>query len=987
MGVNSLWDILGPTARPVRLDALSRKKLAVDASIWIYQFLKAVRDSEGNSLPQSHIVGFFRRICKLLYFGIHPVFVFDGGAPPLKRETINKRKERRRGNAESTRQTAQKLLAIHVQRLAENGASPQKASNGNTAKVDDDDDDDDDVIYLEDLPMNHPQSITNSQNANINNSPDLPKSFRKKDEFHLPDIKEFRVSKDDNRIMPEEEYMQSALEAYDYDHVDGIDINDVDPSSAEFEQLPLPTQYMILSHLRVKSRLRLGYNKEQLEDIFQDSMDFSKFQIKQVQKRNFYTQKLMNVAGMGDDGNATRRIASDKDRRYALVKNDNGWTLSLQEDESTADNPIYIDEKGNEFKPTKEETSKPIKTDIVSKPIPEVVEIDSDSEFEEIPLESHVDDETQEEKDLEMALIKSIYDQYDNQQMDDGFDQKDIMSAIENSKKDYLDLKNKEELLENQAKEIVSFKPETNSKNGKDEGFSLFPEEFSFGESILFSENASEKTPLKKIATANDEISIEKATPPIRNIIAQDQTSNTKNNEETTSVVSNVIIDEDTQKDEIRQMPSWFANNSSNVLNAHKESAVEHKESQNGSSKAKEDEQAGLISWSEAKDILQEESTGEETEDSDLEEVTFLPEVTKKDVIVEEYISESEESQPERQPEILDYDFEEEDENNLLAQMITEENDHQDFRSQIKKTHDIPISTINTSITDEQLLQEKLQKAKRDSDEVSQAMITDVQELLRRFGIPYITAPMEAEAQCAELLKLGLVDGIITDDSDCFLFGGDRIYKNMFNQKQYVECYIQDDIDAKLGLNQDNLIEFALLLGSDYTEGIKGIGPVLAMEIMAEFGSMKRFKKWYDDKTTSLKAPNVKSMTTLEKSLLTRIRNGKLFLPESFPDPIIFQAYKAPEVDHDRTEFKWGVPNLHQIRSFLMFSVGWSQSEVDEVMIPLIRDMNKKQAEGTQSTIGEFFPQEYIQSRKELNIGKRMKTAAGKLNKRKKLSS
>lgn len=44
MGVNSLWDILGPSARPVRLEALSRKKLAVDASIWIYQFLKAVRD-------------------------------------------------------------------------------------------------------------------------------------------------------------------------------------------------------------------------------------------------------------------------------------------------------------------------------------------------------------------------------------------------------------------------------------------------------------------------------------------------------------------------------------------------------------------------------------------------------------------------------------------------------------------------------------------------------------------------------------------------------------------------------------------------------------------------------------------------------------------------------------------------------------------------------------------------------------------------------
>ena len=65
-----------------------------------------------------------------------------------------------------------------------------------------------------------------------------------------------------------------------------------------------------------------------------------------------------------------------------------------------------------------------------------------------------------------------------------------------------------------------------------------------------------------------------------------------------------------------------------------------------------------------------------------------------------------------------------------------------------------------------------------------------------------------------------------------------------------------------------------------------------------------------------------------------------------------------------------------------MFNVSWSQSQVDEVMVPLIRDMNKRKSEGTQSTIGEFFPQEYILTRKELKLGKRMKTAANKLKKK-----
>ncbi|KAF5255998.1 hypothetical protein FOXYS1_13549, partial [Fusarium oxysporum] len=108
MGVTGLWTVVQPCARPTNLATLNRKRLAVDASIWIYQFLKAVRDKEGNALRNSHVVGFFRRICKLLWFGIQPVFVFDGGAPILKRQTIQHRKRRREGRREDAVRTAGK---------------------------------------------------------------------------------------------------------------------------------------------------------------------------------------------------------------------------------------------------------------------------------------------------------------------------------------------------------------------------------------------------------------------------------------------------------------------------------------------------------------------------------------------------------------------------------------------------------------------------------------------------------------------------------------------------------------------------------------------------------------------------------------------------------------------------------------------------------------------------------------------------------------
>ena len=69
------------------IEALGGKRVAVDASIWLVQFIKAMRDERGDMLPNAHLIGFFRRICRLLYHRISPVMVFDGATPALKRRT------------------------------------------------------------------------------------------------------------------------------------------------------------------------------------------------------------------------------------------------------------------------------------------------------------------------------------------------------------------------------------------------------------------------------------------------------------------------------------------------------------------------------------------------------------------------------------------------------------------------------------------------------------------------------------------------------------------------------------------------------------------------------------------------------------------------------------------------------------------------------------------------------------------------------------
>lgn len=78
-----------------------------------------------------------------------------------------------------------------------------------------------------------------------------------------------------------------------------------------------------------------------------------------------------------------------------------------------------------------------------------------------------------------------------------------------------------------------------------------------------------------------------------------------------------------------------------------------------------------------------------------------------------------------------------------------------------------------------------------------------------------------------------LVDGIITDDADVFLFGGDQVYRNVFNQTESVTKFSMDRISNILQLNQTRMIQLAYFTGSDYSEGIKGVGVVNAFEIIS----------------------------------------------------------------------------------------------------------------------------------------------------------
>lgn len=114
------------------IEALAGKRVAVDASVWLFQFIKAMRDDRGDMLPNAHLIGFYRRICRLLYNRIMPVFVFDGATPALKRRTTAARRRLRENKQGQVRRTAEKLLLNAMKASVLNKALDANAAAGSS---------------------------------------------------------------------------------------------------------------------------------------------------------------------------------------------------------------------------------------------------------------------------------------------------------------------------------------------------------------------------------------------------------------------------------------------------------------------------------------------------------------------------------------------------------------------------------------------------------------------------------------------------------------------------------------------------------------------------------------------------------------------------------------------------------------------------------------------------------------------------------------
>jgi len=134
---------------------------------------------------------------------------------------------------------------------------------------------------------------------------------------------------------------------------------------------------------------------------------------------------------------------------------------------------------------------------------------------------------------------------------------------------------------------------------------------------------------------------------------------------------------------------------------------------------------------------------------------------------------------------------------------------------------------------------------------LTRPMIEDSKKLLQLLGIPFVQAPGEAEAQAAYMALKGEVWAASSKDYDSLLFGTPRLLRYLtISGREFLpskgvsrplkpELIELDRFLSTHEITRQQLVEIAVLIGTDFNEGLKGIGPKTALNLIKNYGKIE----------------------------------------------------------------------------------------------------------------------------------------------------
>jgi flap endonuclease-1 len=204
---------------------------------------------------------------------------------------------------------------------------------------------------------------------------------------------------------------------------------------------------------------------------------------------------------------------------------------------------------------------------------------------------------------------------------------------------------------------------------------------------------------------------------------------------------------------------------------------------------------------------------------------------------------------------------------------------------------------------------EDVEKFSRRTVRVTREHNAECQRLLKLMGIPYIIAPTEAEAQCAVLARAEKVYAAASEDMDTLTFNAPVLLRHLTfseQRKEPIQEIHLDKVMAGLQMERDQFIDLCILLGCDYVDPIKGIGPASALKMIREHKNLE--------------------------GVVEYMKSGTKFqIPEDWPFAEARQLFLEPDVrsaDDPECDFKWENPDIDGLVQFLVEEKGFNEDRV-----------------------------------------------------------
>ena len=146
---------------------------------------------------------------------------------------------------------------------------------------------------------------------------------------------------------------------------------------------------------------------------------------------------------------------------------------------------------------------------------------------------------------------------------------------------------------------------------------------------------------------------------------------------------------------------------------------------------------------------------------------------------------------------------------------------------------------------------EKARTKAQQTSRVTDDIVQQSKELLDALGIPHVQALSEGEAQASYMVKKGDAYAVGSQDFDCLLFNTSILIRNLTssgrrklpNKKAYVKVNpelmrLKPNLKL-LGITHKQLVDIAILVGTDFNDGIKGIGPKKGYNLIKKAGNVE----------------------------------------------------------------------------------------------------------------------------------------------------